>query len=115
MNQDRRTHDEKIQVLLERLEKHKAVIEDHSIDIQHSTNLLDKVIANQENLTKKLTGHIDEETEALEAVSRFLRDLKGFDTILRYIGLAGKWITLIITLGGAVTLLTTYLTGKGGH
>jgi hypothetical protein len=54
----------------------------------------------QKNLKLKLENHIKQEDDTFIKVADFLRDLKGFDRILRYIGIGSKWIVMIATLGG---------------
>ena len=102
MTNERRDYDPSFNKLFERLETHSKQLDSHAEIIKGNQSTLDTLVLNQERMDKKLDDHIDEENATLSVVSNFLRDLKGFDTILRYIGVVGKWTGIVAGVTGVV-------------
>ena len=104
MTEERRDYDRAFDRLFQKLDEHSDKLEEHASVIKQNRLDMDCIKRGQDDLTKLVTEHVQEENDTLAVVSNFLRDLKGFDTILRYIAIVGKWLLILGSLTGVVWL-----------
>ena len=122
MTTERRDYDQAFNRLFQKIDEHSDRLEKHAELIRDNRECMTAIQASQERmelnqntLTNEVRDHVEEEHETMNIVMNFLRDLKGFDVILKYIGFVIKWFVIIATLGGSLTWIWSHLQhiGKG--